>query len=183
MQAQPVLDFAFTEIMQARLPIPVLAQVLRHVRRQKNMPGIAAIHHALRNIDSRTGYVRFLINISDSVDRTAVNSHPQADVWMILQCSANLERTPGRLFRTVKKNERHPIAGRHSDELAACFRSAERFRHFARFASTVAVIQSARSRAALNSRRRQLAGDVQSPAGDRAPVPRPCRAGSPFFRS
>jgi hypothetical protein len=78
-QAQPVLDFAYTEIMQAWFPMPVLAQVLRHVRRQKNMPGIAAIHHALRNIDSRTGYVRFLINIRDSVDGTAVNSHPQPD--------------------------------------------------------------------------------------------------------
>jgi hypothetical protein len=50
-QAQAVLDFAFTKIMQARLPMPVLAQVLRHVRGQKNVPGIAAIQYSLRNID------------------------------------------------------------------------------------------------------------------------------------
>jgi hypothetical protein len=51
-EAQPILDFAFTEIMQVRLPMPVFAQVLRHVRGQKNMLGIAAIQHSLRDIDS-----------------------------------------------------------------------------------------------------------------------------------
>ncbi len=79
MQPQPILDFAFAEIMQARLPMPVLAQVLGNVRGQKNMSCIAAIHHSLGHIDSRTGYVRFLINVRDSVDRTAMNSHPQLD--------------------------------------------------------------------------------------------------------
>ena len=41
---------------------------------QENMSGIAAIHDALRQIDSRTGYVRCLVYIRDSVDRTAVFS-------------------------------------------------------------------------------------------------------------
>ena len=126
-QRQPMLHFALAQIVQARLPMPVLAQVLRHVRGQKNMPGIAAIQHSLRNIDSRTGYVRFLVNINDSVDRTAVNSHPQPDLRMILQRSANLERTPGRFFRTVEENERHPIAGGHSDEFSPCFCCSKTF--------------------------------------------------------
>jgi hypothetical protein len=106
----------------------VLAQVLRHVRGEKNMPGIAAIHHSLRNIDSRTGYVRFLVYIRDSVDRTAVNSHPQQDLRLLLQGSANLESTSSRFFRTVEESERHPIAGRHSDEFAPRFRGAKAFR-------------------------------------------------------
>jgi hypothetical protein len=46
---------------------------------------------------------------------------------MILQCSANLERAPGRFFRTVEENKRHPISGWHSNEFPACFRSAESF--------------------------------------------------------
>jgi hypothetical protein len=128
MQAQAVLDFAFTEIMQARLPMPVLAQVLRHVRGQENMSGIAAIHDALRQINSRTGYVRFLVYIRDSVDRTAVNSHPQQDLRLLLQGSADLESTSRRFFRTVEESERHPIAGRHSDEFAPRFRGAKAFR-------------------------------------------------------
>jgi hypothetical protein len=51
-QAQPVFDFAFTKIMQIWLPMPVLAQVVGHVSRQKNVSGIATIQHSLRNIDS-----------------------------------------------------------------------------------------------------------------------------------
>jgi hypothetical protein len=93
--------------------------------RQKDVPGIAAIHHSLGNIDPGTGYVRFLINIRDSVNGTAMNSHPQLDARMILQGSANFERTPGRFFRTVEESERHSIAGRHPDEFAFCFRSAK----------------------------------------------------------
>ena len=127
MQAQSMLDLAFAEIVQARLPMPVLAEVLGNMRGEKNMPGIAAIHHSLRHVDSGTGYIHFLINIRDSVDRAAVNSHPQLDTRMILQRSADLERTPGRFFRTVEENERHPIAGWHSDEFASSFRSAESF--------------------------------------------------------
>jgi hypothetical protein len=46
---------------------------------------------------------------------------------MILQLFANLERTPGRFFRTVEENKRHPIARRHPDEFVPCFRCAETF--------------------------------------------------------
>jgi hypothetical protein len=127
-QVQPVFHLAVAQIVQVRLPMAVLGQIFSHVRRQKNVSGVATIHHALRNIDSRTGYVRFLIYIRDSVDRTAVNSHPQQDLRMILQGSANLESTSRRFFRTVEENERHPIAGRHSDEFPPRFRSAKAFR-------------------------------------------------------
>jgi hypothetical protein len=97
------------------------------VSRQKNVSGITAIQHSLRNIDPRTRYVRFLVNVGDSVDRTAVNSHPEPDARNILQCSANLERTPDWFFRTMEENQRYPIAGRHSDEFVPCFCSAETF--------------------------------------------------------
>jgi hypothetical protein len=125
MEAQPVLHLAHAQIVQTSLPVPILSQIFRNMCGQKNMSRIATIQDSLRHIDSRPCHVRFLINIRDSVDRTAVNSHPQLDARMILQCSANLERTPGRFFRTVEENERHPIAGRHSNKFLACFRSAE----------------------------------------------------------
>ena len=50
-QAQAVLHFALAQIVQARLPMPVLGQIFCDVRRQKNVPGIAAVQHPLRNID------------------------------------------------------------------------------------------------------------------------------------
>ena len=51
-QPPPVLHFALAEIVQIRLPVPVLGQVLRRMPRQENMPDIAAIQHQLRDIDS-----------------------------------------------------------------------------------------------------------------------------------
>jgi hypothetical protein len=46
---------------------------------------------------------------------------------MISQSSANLESTSHRFFRAVKEKERHPVAGWHSDEFAACFRRSKTF--------------------------------------------------------
>jgi hypothetical protein len=91
------------------------------------MPGIATIQHSLGNIDSRTGYVCSLVNIGNSANRPAVDSHPQPDARMILQRFANLQRTLRRFFRTVEENERHPVASRHPDEFASCLRCAKTF--------------------------------------------------------
>ena len=52
-QAQAVLHLALAQIVQVRLPVAVLGQIFRHMRRQKNMPGIAAIQHPLGNVDSQ----------------------------------------------------------------------------------------------------------------------------------
>jgi hypothetical protein len=59
MQAQSVLHFALAQIVQVRLPVPVLGQGRPPRAGQKNMPGVAAIQHPLRDIDSRSRYVCF----------------------------------------------------------------------------------------------------------------------------
>ena len=127
-QVQPVLHFTLTQIVQARLPVSILGQIFRHVCGQKNMPCIATIQHPLRDIDSRSCKVRFVVNIGDPIDRAAVNSHPHLNMRMPLQRSANLESTSHRFFRTVEEKERHPVAGWHSIEFAACFRRSKGFR-------------------------------------------------------
>src|SRR5437867_10244893 len=109
-QPQPVLHLTLAEIVQERLPLPVLRQILRHMPRQKNMPGIAAIQHPLRDIDSGPCNVWLVVHIGDPIDRATVNSHPHLDVRMILQRSANLERTSHRFFRAAEKKERHPVS-------------------------------------------------------------------------
>lgn len=126
-QAQPVLHLVLAQIVKVRLPVAILRQIFRHMRRQKNVSGVTAVQHSLRNIDSRTRYIRFLVNIDDSVDRTTVNSHPQLDARMILQLFANLERTLGRFFRTVEENQRNPITGRHPDKFTFCFGGPKTF--------------------------------------------------------
>ena len=59
----------------------------------------------------------FFVNIGDLIHWAAVHSHPQLDMRMLLQCSADLERTSHWLFRTVEEKERHPVSGRHPDRV------------------------------------------------------------------
>src|SRR5438874_13782830 len=91
------------------------------MRRQENVSGITAIKHSLRDIDSRSCKVRFIINVDDSIDRATVNPHSQPNTRMILQRSANLELASHSLLRIAGKKECHPVSRRHSIELAACF--------------------------------------------------------------
>jgi hypothetical protein len=127
-QAQPMLHFALPDIVQVWLPVPIVDQILGYMCGQKNVPGIAAIQHSLGNINSRARYVRFVVNISDAINRAAVNPHPYLKLRMTVQRSANFQSASHRLFRAAKKKERHPIAGWHSNKFVACFRSAKRFR-------------------------------------------------------
>src|SRR5207245_10434350 len=90
------------------------------------MPGITALQHPLSNVDPSASKVCLVVHIGDPIDRTAVNAHPQLNVRMILQRSANLESTTRRFFRTVEEQQLHSISGRHSIEFAAGFRRSER---------------------------------------------------------
>src|SRR6266536_862213 len=127
-QAQAVLHLTLAQIMQVRLPVPVLEQIFGYMRGQKNMPGIAALQHALGNIYSRSGKVRFVVHIAHSIDWAIVNSHPHLNMRMILQGPAYLQSASHRFFGATKEKERHSVARRHSIEFAACLGSAKRFR-------------------------------------------------------
>jgi hypothetical protein len=103
-------------------------QILGYMRGQKNVPGITAIQHALGHINSRAGYVRFVVDIGDPINWAAVNPHPYLKLRMTVQRSANFQSASRRLLRAAKKKERHPIAGWHSNKFVACFRGAKGFR-------------------------------------------------------
>src|SRR6266536_5573143 len=126
-QAQPVLHFPLAQVVQVRLPVPILGQILRHMPGQKNMSRIAAIQHPLGDIYSRSCKVRFIVYIGNSVDWATVNSHPYLNVRMILQGSADLERTAYRFFRAAKKKKRHPVSSWQTNEFAACLRRTKAF--------------------------------------------------------
>src|SRR6266566_4383991 len=97
------------------------------MRRQENVSGIAAIKHSLRDIDSRSCKVRFIINVDDSIDRATVNPHSQPNTRMISQGSAYFQRASHRLLRTAEKKECHPVSRRHADEFAGCCCRPETF--------------------------------------------------------
>src|SRR5213082_3860480 len=54
---QPMLYLPLAEVVQVRLPVTVLSQVVHHMFGQENMSGITAIHYPLRNIDSGSSYI------------------------------------------------------------------------------------------------------------------------------
>ena len=80
--------------------------------RKQDVPGIAAIHHPLRDVDASAGNVGLFVQISDFIDRAAVNAHPHLKFGMIFQLLADLQRAENRRFRTVAKNQRAAVAGR-----------------------------------------------------------------------
>src|SRR5438034_10811946 len=92
------------------------------------MPCIATIQHPLRDVDPSPSKVCLVVHIGDPIDRATVNSHPHLDVRMILQRSANLERTSHRFFRAAEKKERHPVSAWYPDEFARRFRRPKLFR-------------------------------------------------------
>ena len=48
---------AIAHVVQVRLPMTVLGKIFRDPFREKNMPGVAAIHHALGHVDSSSGNI------------------------------------------------------------------------------------------------------------------------------
>ena len=126
-QVQAVLHLTLAKIVEVRLPVPVLGQIVRYMFGQKNMPGIAAIQNPLRDVDSRPCHVCFLVNIGHSINRAAVNSHPQLDVRMLLQRFADLERTSHRFFRAMEEKEGHSVSGRHSNQFPSFFSRPKTF--------------------------------------------------------
>ena len=69
--------FHFAQIVQPRLPLPIVHEIVRHSLRKKNVSGVSAIHDALRDVYSSAGNVGLLIQVSDFIYRAAVNSHSQ----------------------------------------------------------------------------------------------------------
>src|SRR5690349_14756957 len=73
MEPDTVLDLALTEIAQPRRPLPRMDQIIRHVLGEKNVPGVAAIHYALRHVDAGSGDVGATAHVDYLAHRPAVN--------------------------------------------------------------------------------------------------------------
>ena len=117
MKPDAVLDLALTEVAQPRRPLPGMDQIIRHVLGEKDVPGIAAIHHPLRHVDARPGEVGAPAHVGHLAHRSAVNAHAHRKFRVLLERLGNLERAPGRFLRAVAKDQRHPITGRQPNEL------------------------------------------------------------------
>ena len=69
-----MLHFARTQIMQNGRHCRILPDLPRRVG-EKDVPGVAAIHHPLRHVDSGPREVGPLVYVGHSAHRSAVDSH------------------------------------------------------------------------------------------------------------
>ena len=100
------------DVVQERSPSFVFRQILGHMMGQKNVPGVATIHHSLGQVDARAGHVRPFVHIHHTTDRPAVNAHPDLQALIVLQRPADLKGALRRFLGTLIEHQRHAIAGR-----------------------------------------------------------------------
>src|SRR6266851_8873886 len=112
MQAQAVFNFAFAEIVQIGLPMPIVNEVVGDVLRNKNMAGVSAIEDALRDIYAGSSDIHSIIHVGNLVDRSTVDSHPHLNSSRASQFFCNLQGAADWLFQVLEKKQRHSVAGR-----------------------------------------------------------------------
>lgn len=74
--AHAVLHLTFTKVMQMWLPMAVLLQVFSDTLREQDVPGISAVHYALRQIDPDASHIRSVIHVHDAANWSAMYAHP-----------------------------------------------------------------------------------------------------------
>jgi hypothetical protein len=75
--ALAVFNRAVAQVMQLRLPLPVVLQIVGDMSRKKNVSRISAVHHPLCDVNSSTCDIYSIINVSNLVYWSTVNTHPQ----------------------------------------------------------------------------------------------------------
>src|SRR6266446_10788141 len=110
------------------LPMAVLFQVLGHMFRDQDMPGVTTIHHSLRDVDSGSRYVGATTYVHHAADRSAVHPHPELELRVFPRGTTDLQRAFHRRFRSVVEDQRHPISRWYRDEAPIRLGRAEMFR-------------------------------------------------------
>ena len=79
---------------------------------EKNVPGVAAIHHPLRHVYPGAGDIRLFVQIGDRINRTAVDSHSDPKFGMLLELLTDFQRAADRRFGASAEHKGATIAGR-----------------------------------------------------------------------
>src|SRR5947208_379302 len=106
-----MLRFERTKIVQAWSPLFVFPEIFGDVFGEKNMTGVAAIHHSLSNVKTRASEIGSFIYIDHAADWPAVDSHPKLQARMFLERAADLHCALHRRFRIRVKDQRNAVAG------------------------------------------------------------------------
>jgi hypothetical protein len=93
----------------------------------KNVPGVAAIHHPFCHVDSSAREIGPFIYIHNPANRSAVDSHPKLEAGVFPERAANLHRTLHGRFRIGVKDQHHPIASWDPNQTVRSFGSLKLF--------------------------------------------------------
>ncbi|HEX8077649.1 MAG TPA: hypothetical protein VF511_07530 [Chthoniobacterales bacterium] len=89
------------------------------------MPGVAAIHHPLRDVDAAAREISPVVDVDDFADRSAMNAHAQPEPARAFQRCRDFHRTSHGRFRAREKYQHHSVAGRQAKQFIGRFGAAE----------------------------------------------------------
>ena len=77
---------------------------------KQNVSGIAAIHYALADIETRSREIGAPVHVDHAANRPAVYSHAKLQPWMLFESATDFDRALCWRFGTGVKDQCHPIA-------------------------------------------------------------------------
>lgn len=104
-----MLDSELSQPLKVRFPRVESAQQPCIGVREQDMPGIAAVHHALRRVDASAENVEAAIFLRQEKHSSNVQTHPQRQFRLTAKGGSDVR---GALYggnRVSMKDERHPI--------------------------------------------------------------------------
>src|SRR5438034_8669310 len=84
--------------------------------RNKNVPGVPAIHHSLRHVETRSSEIRTTGHVDHAANRPAVDSHAELQARALFERATDLNRALRRCFWAGIKDQRHSVAGGDLDQ-------------------------------------------------------------------
>src|SRR5437879_13655966 len=97
--------------MQEWSPLLVFFKIFSDMFRQKNVAGVATIHHSSGRVDAGPSHVGAFVHVHYTTDRSTVNAHPNVQTRIVLERAAALHCTLRGFLRTPANYRLRAVPG------------------------------------------------------------------------
>ena len=97
----------------------LIREVVGNAFRKQDVSGIAAVHDALRHIDSAARHVEVGVDVGDAIDGAGVYAHAEGHVRPAFEHAGYFHGALHGQHQVLEKHERHAVARRQGDDLVA----------------------------------------------------------------